>query len=439
MATSIRLIFSIGFCISVINGQTLVEQEFIPSVTATCKAGYMTIKVATNQPFVGAVHARDHRTASCLSYGNGTKLTTLGINLLATQGSSDYCGIFVNNKTEERSVPIAIRIHRTLELADDKFYVITCGKAGFKNSKNETSLVSLKFLENGRRIQEVVYSHPYTLRAEISRPDGAYGIRVKNCFAFNKRNNSVNLINERGCPSNTKVITPFKYDPKSGHADATLASMFRFPDSSELHFQCDIEVCRGVCTEPDCDDVSTNSLALQQTKDVYTDATPEEGTLLASTSVFVLEPGETPRSLTLCDDPADGGIRPPWLLYLCIAFGLMFLIMLVINVFLCSAMTCSCARTDIIEKEPSIIEDYDPYRSWHGSQYGSRYSLNGGKPGYASGGSTMNSTRSMSTNSDHYAIVHSRPGSRYSGTAKHQPHMRGGPPSHMGSHYSGKM
>lgn len=38
-------------------------------------------------------------------------------------------------------------------------------------------------------------------------------------------------------------------------------------------------------------------------------------------------------------------------------------------------MTCSCTRTDIIEKEPSIIEDYDPYRSWHGSQYGSRFSL----------------------------------------------------------------
>lgn len=37
--------------------------------------------------------------------------------------------------TEERSVPIAVRIHKTLELADDKFYVITCGKAGFKNAK----------------------------------------------------------------------------------------------------------------------------------------------------------------------------------------------------------------------------------------------------------------------------------------------------------------
>jgi hypothetical protein len=35
-------------------------------------------------------------------------------------------------KSEERSVAVAVRIHRTLELADDKFYMITCGKAGFQ-------------------------------------------------------------------------------------------------------------------------------------------------------------------------------------------------------------------------------------------------------------------------------------------------------------------
>lgn len=70
-----------------------------------------------------------------------------------------------------------------------------------------------------------------------------------------------------------------------------------------------------------------------------------------------------------------------------------------------------------------------------------RFSLNG-KPGYTSGGSTMNSTRSMSTNSDHYAIVHSRPGSRYSPSnglgGKHNHHLRV-PASNMGTHYNGKL
>jgi len=33
-----------------------------------------------------------------------------------------------------------------------------------------------------------------------------------------------------------------------------------------------------------------------------------------------------------------------WLLWLCVAFAVLFVIMLIINVFLCSAMTCSCTR-----------------------------------------------------------------------------------------------
>ena len=93
----------------------------------------------------------------------------------------------------------------------------------------------------------------------------------------------------------------------------------------------------------------------------------------------------------------DCRVGPSWLLYLCIAFGILFLVMLIIvswkyifkdyrifykcfyfsfqNVFLCSAMTCSCARTEsnFEGKEPSIVEEFDPYtRSWQGSQYGSR-------------------------------------------------------------------
>jgi hypothetical protein len=78
---------------------------------------------------------------------------------------------------------------------------------------------------------------------------------------------------------------------------------------------------------------------------------------------------------SLCTD-CGPGVSPPWLLYLCIAFGILFLVMLIINVFLCSAMTCSCARDEIIEKDPSMIEEFDPYtRSWQGSQYGSRYDI----------------------------------------------------------------
>uniref|UniRef100_T1I2Z6 Uncharacterized protein n=1 Tax=Rhodnius prolixus TaxID=13249 RepID=T1I2Z6_RHOPR len=200
--------------------ETLVDQEFTPVVTATCKAGYMTIRVHTNSSFSGAVHAKDYRTPSCLAYGNGSNTVILGINLFASSQSQDYCGVLVSNKTEERSLPVAVRIHRTLELADDKFYVITCGKAGFKNAR---------------------------------------------------------------CPLNKQVLSPFIYSEKEGHADSELYSMFQFPDGNQVHFQCDIGVCKGGCGEPSCSDDSI------PTRDIA-----DDGILLASTSVFVLQPGDIP-------------------------------------------------------------------------------------------------------------------------------------------------
>ena len=96
---------------------------------------------------------------------------------------------------------------------------------------------------------------------------------------------------------------------------------------------------------------------------------------MASYSVFVVEPGTSTSHLAGgeragCGDCAWG---PVWLLYLCIAFGILFVVMLVINLFLCSAMSCACSGHK--DKEAaSYLEDFDPYaRSWQGSQYGSRF------------------------------------------------------------------
>ena len=37
---------------------------FTPPVSATCRAGVMTIKVETGNRFLGVVHARDYRFAA---------------------------------------------------------------------------------------------------------------------------------------------------------------------------------------------------------------------------------------------------------------------------------------------------------------------------------------------------------------------------------------
>lgn len=75
----------------------LVDAEFTPQVSATCKAGHMNIKVQFNSSFYGAVHAREYRSSACMTHGDGGKLVSLDINLLAVNGAPDYCGLIFNN------------------------------------------------------------------------------------------------------------------------------------------------------------------------------------------------------------------------------------------------------------------------------------------------------------------------------------------------------
>jgi len=405
------------------------EQIFTPSVSATCRAGIMTIKVETPNRFLGVVHARDFRRPACTSYGLGTQETPLNINMLAEKNSEDYCGVFINEKSEERSVAVAVRIHKTLELADDKFYMITCGKAGFQNRNNETSLVTLQLLREDRKVQQVVYGREYTLKAHISQPDGTFGMKVKRCFSFSDQNSTVELVDERGCPE-PSIMSEFSYDRLSGTAEAKLFSMFKFPDSNRVHFQCDIVICKGDCDKPDCEESTEESLPSPQARSLQPKADafvqpPDDGALMASYSVFVVEPGTLP--VEVSDVCERCGVTPIWLLYLCIAFGILFLVMLVINVFLCSAMTCSCTKSSKDEKEASYLEDFDPYaRSWQGSQYGSRYSLTGGIKTVPVPYLPADTTRSVSSTSEYGGGVTSRPSSRTS-------HRHRGPPSTSGS------
>ncbi|XP_023343014.1 uncharacterized protein LOC111712591 isoform X2 [Eurytemora carolleeae] len=406
------------------------EQVFQPSVSATCRAGIMTIRVETPSKFNGAVHTRDYRKSACTSYGLGGTETELNINMLTEKNSDGFCGVYINEKTEERSVAVAVRIHRTLELADDKFYIITCGKAGFQNTHNETSLVTLQLLREGRKVQQVVYGREYMLRAHISQPDGTFGMRVKRCFSFSDLNSTVELVDERGCPEPT-IMSEFTYNRSSGAAEAKLFSMFKFPESNRVHFQCDILICKGDCPKPDCEEAFDSSLTpkARSLEDPVADALTQPvdtGALMASYSVFVVEPGTLPVEVeSVCE---NCGVNPVWLLYLCIAFGILFLVMLVINLFLCTAMSCSCTKDTKGEKETSYLEDFDPYaRPWHGSQYGSRYSLNGGIKTVPVPYLPADTARSVSSTSE-YGVggVTSRPNSRHS----HRPR---GPASTSGS------
>lgn len=162
---------------------------------------------------------------------------------------------------------------------------------------------------------------------------------MKNCFAFNKKNFSLPLIDDRGCAVNDAVMSRFLPSADGQSATSMIGAMFKFPEGAEVQIQCDIIQCNGKCADEeictgDASSYVKGARALGQT---------DEGLLLAATTVFVLDPSEV-HLAPLCD---QSGIRPPWLLWLAIVLGVLFLIMLLMNLFLCTAMSCSCARTEV--------------------------------------------------------------------------------------------
>jgi len=347
----------------------------------------MTIRVDTIQPFEGIIHGPNRTEAGCSVIGRGGKKTYLKIDLNKEEGSWGSCGVKLNKKTDERRVSIAVRAHPTIELLEDRLYVVTCGKSGFQNSRKEVSVVQLEVSRNDRRLTTVQEGGEYKLRARVLNHDPEFGILVRNCFASDSTSSSIQLVDDRGCRTE-RLISEFSYNDDAGTAEATIYSMFKkFPHSNRTYFQCDIEICRGACPKPAGCDLA--SQVLQPAANVpLVPVDPFErqvadDTITSSTSVFVVQPG-SPGAIEagLC---IDGDPNPSWLLWLCIAFGILFVIMLLINIFLCSAMTCSCTKTEVIEKEPSIYDDYSVYDSQYGysggkvynseSDYGSEYGI----------------------------------------------------------------
>ena len=188
------------------------------------------------------------------------------------------------------------------------------------------------------RRDAVLEGRPYALRVEVVEHDPNFGILVKRCFAFDNSETSVSLVDNRGCRAE-RLISEFVYDDAAGTAEATIYSIFRMPQSNRTYFQCDVAICKGPCPRPTCDLESqavlqrTDAALGVQDVDPF-DRSESKDTVTTSTSVFVAEPGSAGAELVGCI-VGVGDINPTWLTYLAIAFGVLFAIMLLINIFLC--------------------------------------------------------------------------------------------------------
>ena len=137
----------------------------------------MNIRVDTQLPFNGIIHGPNRTEPGCSTLGRGGRKTFFKIDLTKTPGSEGSCGVKYDQKAEERSVAIAVRAHPTIELLEDRVYVVSCGRAGFQNSRNEVSIVQLRVTlpsDPLPKIDSVLPGKPYKLRAEVLDHDGKW-------------------------------------------------------------------------------------------------------------------------------------------------------------------------------------------------------------------------------------------------------------------------
>ncbi|XP_074605250.1 cuticlin-4 [Brevipalpus obovatus] len=379
-----RHLFILAIFLLAIN-KCLAEEGFPePTIDARCERGVIIINVLTSEPFTGIIHTRDYRRReACRVYGWGSLNTTLQINAVASKEDANYCGVTrIRETSEEQTVTIAVRLHRDLELSQDRYYSIACSQSFQTGSRLTKSRVSLRILdEDGYDTsRRLIHGNRYKFRVEISNPDPGFGMYVRNCVAFSNVNETeVRLIDSNGCPADDNLLEPFDYTNSTSSADALIKSMFKFPENNRVVIQCEVLLCRYRCDfDVDCDDSYVKRGTVPKVR-------PDSNTLqlLATTTVFVVEPGEDILDY-LKQDECDIS-RFPWLLTLITVLGILLLIMLIVNIFLCTTLTCTCTKTEVVEKDQeSELEDYDPYKiDWaannnipiHGSTYGSRSSL----------------------------------------------------------------
>ena len=113
------------------------ELDFV--VTNVCERNFTRVSLQTSQPFYGAIHSKNQRHKSLCSFeASGQTEVSLNLPLVLNQNSSNYCGAFKLRRRGQQeqdsegqqlvAIILAVRLHRNIELSNDKFFLLNCTK-----------------------------------------------------------------------------------------------------------------------------------------------------------------------------------------------------------------------------------------------------------------------------------------------------------------------
>ncbi|XP_065222417.1 uncharacterized protein dy [Planococcus citri] len=92
-----------------------------------------------------------------------------------------------------------------------------------------------------------------TMVLAIKDDDAKFDMLVRNCMAHDGKRAPIQLVDQRGCVTRSKLMSRFTKIKNFGASASVLSyahfQAFKFPDSMEVHFQCTIQICRYQCPE----------------------------------------------------------------------------------------------------------------------------------------------------------------------------------------------
>ncbi|GAB6029397.1 hypothetical protein CHUAL_005156 [Chamberlinius hualienensis] len=252
-------------------------------INAECQNDYMKITILFNGSFNGMIYSAKYAYNPDCLYVNGT-----GAQRYQFYIRLNRCGTLNGAKGREGSPDnkkmmwntVTVQYNPLIEEEWDEHFRVTCeygyqfwkkvsfpvldvrvpteNPLLFTLSPPECQMeIRSGFNLNGLRIERPVnVGDPLTLLIYMRSPTVGFDIIINNCVAHNGANKQMPLIDDSGCPVESKLISDFKgIDLHHGVYESKVYAYFkafRFTGSPALYIECDVRMCHGICPKQKC-------------------------------------------------------------------------------------------------------------------------------------------------------------------------------------------
>ncbi|XP_054164827.1 uncharacterized protein LOC128962478 [Oppia nitens] len=264
----------------------------IQTIEAKCSKDTIHVRITYDRPFDGLIYTKDHYNDKMCHFvkpRSGQMKFEFALEL-------NHCGTTLQDSPKGETIlenTIIFQNEPVFQEIWDSVRHLRCAWSGVFDKTVQTSInVEVHDMQtityrgdSVESVMDVQYGHglhaepvqgfvrigdDLTLLVSLIGSDANnFDIRVKDCIAHNGDvKNSVQLTDENGCVVKKKLLGNFQKERNADESTVTAFSYmqaFRFPEKTEVYFECNIEICKYECQNscPELGDVLIRSQSQQ--------------------------------------------------------------------------------------------------------------------------------------------------------------------------------